>query len=313
MFTRTQVVPYSNALRPGTPHRADEILKDVEQVLRDFKPTKVFVSHPGDHNPDHLSLYLFSRVALWNLSSELQPELFPALVHHPEWPAPQGFNPGLPLDPPDRLAHDATWYTSHLTDEQIRRKHAALQKHQTQINMSAGYLNSFVRTNELFGDLPLYTLAQGTTADILAKSRVNPELVPAQLTNAERAKWVGVERRAVWLDGDTVVLSVDFSRPLGTEVGAWVYLFGYRSDRPFAEMPKLQLRLTQFKTSIQDQSRKIANAPVEVKRGMKGYVLRVPLSFLGDPQYLMGSVRTYFRKVPLDWIAWRILEVPPRN
>jgi hypothetical protein len=24
----------------------------------------------------------------------------------------------------------------------------------------------------------------------------------------------------------------------------------------------------------------------------------------------MGSVRTYVRKVPLDWIAWRILGIP---
>jgi hypothetical protein len=25
----------------------------------------------------------------------------------------------------------------------------------------------------------------------------------------------------------------------------------------------------------------------------------------------MGSVRTYVRKVPLDWIAWRIVSIPP--
>ena len=64
MFTQTNVVPYENAFRPGTPYRADEILADIESILREFQPTKLFVSHPADHNPDHLSLYLFTRVAL---------------------------------------------------------------------------------------------------------------------------------------------------------------------------------------------------------------------------------------------------------
>ena len=73
MFTRTTIVPYDNAFRPGTPYKADEILADIETVIREFKPTVIFTSHPGDHNPDHLSLYLFTRVALWNLAEELQP------------------------------------------------------------------------------------------------------------------------------------------------------------------------------------------------------------------------------------------------
>ena len=39
-------------------------LADLKQVLTDFKPTKVFVSHPADTNPDHESYYLFLRTAL---------------------------------------------------------------------------------------------------------------------------------------------------------------------------------------------------------------------------------------------------------
>ena len=311
MFTQTSVVPYENALRPGTPYRADEILADIEQILREFKPTKVFVSHPADHNPDHLSLYLFTRVALWNLSSELQPMLIPFLVHHPEWPEPAGLNPGLTLEPPARLEKDGVWRVSHLTPAEVDRKAAALQKHQTQVNMSASYLNSFMRANELFGDYPERMLQPASSDAILSSTQGVTGAIPAQLTNAERAKWVGVERRAVWLEEGCVVISVDFSRPLGTAVGAAVYLFGYRPDRPFAEMPKLQVRFTKGTHTFLDQSRKIANPPLELRPGLKGYVLRVPLDFLGEPRWIMGSVRTYARKVPLDWIAWRILGVPP--
>jgi LmbE family N-acetylglucosaminyl deacetylase len=315
MFTQTSVVPYANAFRPGTPYRADEILADIKQVLREFKPTKLFVSHPGDHNPDHISLYLFTRVALWDLSDEgalpQEPELYPFLVHHPEWPL-AGTSFSQAMEPPERLAKSVAWRVNHLTPEQVERKAAALQKHATQVRMSAAYLNSFMRANELFGDLQKAVLEQGNSEEILGKSRLNPQAIPAQLTNAERAKWVGVERRAIWQEDDCFVTAVDFSRPIGNGVAAAVYMFGYRPDRPFAEMPKLQVRLSEGTSAVFDQSRKLVKPPVELKRGSQGFQLRVPLKFLGDPRWLMGSVRTYIRKVPLDWIAWRIIEVQPR-
>ncbi len=54
----------------------------MEKVIRDFKPTKVFVYHPVDVNRDHRSFYLFLRIALWDLEDEIaRPEVFPYLVH----------------------------------------------------------------------------------------------------------------------------------------------------------------------------------------------------------------------------------------
>ncbi len=318
MFTQTNVVPYENAFRPGTPYRADEILADIQGILEDFRPTKIFVSHPADHNPDHLSLYLFTRVALWNLSKELtavstEPALLPFLVHHPEWPQPEGLNPELRLEPPDRLEEGITWRMSHLTPAENERKLAALQKHDTQYRMSAPYLNSFIRANELFGDYPDAMLQPGSLAAHRSAERSagpRTEGMARELTNSERGKWVGVERRSVWLERDCFTLAVDFSRPLGPNVGAAMYLFGYRPDRPFAAMPKLSVVLTTFTTVIRDGSRKLSKSGVEVVRGAKGFLLRAPLDVLGDPDRVMGSARTYAGRVPLDWIAWRVMRVP---
>jgi hypothetical protein len=89
-----------------------------------------------------------------------------------------------------------------------------------------------------------------------------------------------------------------------------MYLFGYRPGRPFAEMPKLQVSFTQLGYAVQDGLRTLPKSSVGLSRGPKGYLLRVPLDLLGQPHRIMGSARTYFRKMPLDWIAWRIFEVP---
>lgn len=309
MFTRTTAVPYDNAYRPGAPYKADEILADIEAQIRRVRPTKIFVSHPADHNPDHLSLYLFTRIALWNLAGEIQPQLFPALVHHPEWPAPAGLNPQLPLDPPARLERDNIWHANPLTPEEVSVKETALQQHRTQYKMSAGYLNSFIRSNELFGTMDEPVLRVSTEGQIVSSAQDAAGGVSQLLTNSERAKWVGVEQRGVWLEDGAVVVAVEFSRPLGAEVAASLYIFGYNPDRPFAEMPKLQVRFTSFGHVIQDGPRKLVKSPVSLLRSARGYQVRAPLDFLGYPKYVLGSVRTYARKVPLDWIAWRVIDI----
>src|SRR5258708_21711207 len=68
--TRVRAVPYSTAYRPGAAYKGEEILHDLEAIIKDFHPTKVFVSHPADDMPDHRALYLFTHVALWDLAKD---------------------------------------------------------------------------------------------------------------------------------------------------------------------------------------------------------------------------------------------------
>ncbi|MCA1808963.1 MAG: PIG-L family deacetylase, partial [Lentisphaerae bacterium] len=93
MLTHVRAVTYNTALRPGAPYRGEEILKDLESVLRDFRPTLLLLSHPADFNPDHRALYTFTRVALWNLGDAMQPRLYSYLVHFKSWPLPRGYFP----------------------------------------------------------------------------------------------------------------------------------------------------------------------------------------------------------------------------
>ena len=55
-------LPYPNALRLGVHDTGEDIRPDLTTILRDFKPTKIFLSHPADHNPDQRALCLFTRV-----------------------------------------------------------------------------------------------------------------------------------------------------------------------------------------------------------------------------------------------------------
>lgn len=64
MFTRVSKVSYPEAFSINAPYTGESILKDLKKIILDFKPTKIFVSHPADTNRDHRALYLFLQVAL---------------------------------------------------------------------------------------------------------------------------------------------------------------------------------------------------------------------------------------------------------
>ena len=311
MLTRVTAVPYESALRPGAAYKGDDVLRDLTAVFRAFKPTKVFVSHPGDQMPDHLALYLFTRVALWDLAAEMQPEVYPYLIHFARWPSPRGFRPVEPLRPPRQFKDGMTWISQPVSPAEVARKREAIAAHRSQYLASRRSLLSFIRPNELFGDFPAIALGHAANSVALFGDHQTPPTESAeQLTDVERAAFVGVETRTVQRDGDDLVLVTDFSRPLGQAVEALVYVFGYRFDFAFAKMPKLHIRIGALDASVYDQGARLPRESVRVSRTAKQITLRIPLSALGDPQRILTSARTYLGEVPLDWVSWRVLELP---
>ncbi|MDD5005447.1 MAG: PIG-L family deacetylase [Candidatus Omnitrophica bacterium] len=307
MLTKVRAVPYFNALRPGAPYKGEEILRDLTTVIREFRPTKIFLSHPGDHNGDHRALYLFTRVALWNLASQMQPELYPYMVHYKGWPMPRGYHPQKQLEPPPLFKEQISWQEDMLNSQEVSRKEKALRKQWSQYRSTPGYLKTFVRSSELFGDFPVVKLQSNISS---ANLSTNSEQASEQLTDEERAFFVGFEERYAYIENDCLVISIKLSRPLGKQVGIAVYIFGYRSDIPFVQMPKLQLRFGTFMHAIYDQNRRISRSGIKIKRRMKEITIRVPLKLLGNPQRILTSANTYLGNLPLDWVSWRILELP---
>jgi LmbE family N-acetylglucosaminyl deacetylase len=310
MLTRTTAVPYPNALRPGARYTGEDILQDLTTILHDFKPTKIFISHPADHNPDHRALYLFMRVALWNLESELRPELLPYLTHFQHWPQPQGLYAAEPLEPPDIMRQAVAWSSFPLSSNQVSIKLAALKAHKSQFRYSGKYLSSFVRQNELFGDLPAINLRASHDLNPVSAGPMDktPDL-PEELTAEERDAYTGIEWNFARREGDSLVLAINVSRPLAQTVEAEVNIFGYRPDRPFPEMPKLRISLGELKYKVMDGLKRLDNDTAAVTYRNKSISLRVPLAALGNPDRILISAQTSRAEVTFDWVAWRILIV----
>jgi len=311
LMTRVIAVPYKDAYRFGALYKGEEILKDLESILRDFKPTKIFVSHPADHNGDHLALYLYLRVALWDVGMDDRVQVYPYLIHYLTWPKPKGFHPEIDLMPPEALAGQGIWKQYHLSALQMVNKKKALQAHKTQYFSSPRYLLSFVKFNEIFGDFPPVRLHLNQNVSIFLgqkKSLTTTEL-PEELNDQERSAFVGVDWKALRWEAENLIVTIGLSKPLAQDVEASIYFFGYSNKTPFGQMPKINVRLGVLSYSVYDQNKRLDQGVVQVNRSPNEITIKIPLSFLGYPQKILTSARTSLGNFPLDNASWVVVEL----
>jgi LmbE family N-acetylglucosaminyl deacetylase len=310
MLSQVTSVPYPDAFRPKAPYKGEEIVRDLKSILREFRPTKIFLSHPADHNPDHRSLYLFTRIALWELDGRIKPVLYPYLIHFKHWPDPKGFRPDEALKPPPLLETAVAWKTAPLTPEEVAKKKEAIKSHRSQYISSPQYLLSFDHSNELFGDFPVINLRERDSGWSLSRhGRAYLSELPEQLIDEERIDFVGIEEEFLSLQDHALVFTLRLSRPVGNKVTVSLFVFGYSQERAFQDMPKLRVVLKKSYYQIFDQGNLLRSNDLTVERTPKEITIRIPLGALKDPQRILTSARTYRGLVPLDWVEWRILKV----
>ncbi|MDD5730792.1 MAG: PIG-L family deacetylase [Candidatus Omnitrophica bacterium] len=303
LLTRISKVPYADCLSPGAPYTGRSILRDLEKVLTDFKPTKIFVTHPVDTNRDHRALYVFLRFALLDVGKQFaNPEVFPYLIHVIGWPKPRGFHEDLPLVPPEKLKYSMiSWFTFELSPQEIEAEKKALGFFKSQIEYNPPYLYTFARQNELFGDYPDIKLKKqdngagdGTAFNDLEWQYLGGSNLNSKLAYAHKDGFLYVR--------------FDVKRRLGRSFGISLYLLGYNSEKNFADMPKINLTVGFGGLRIKDKKDVVFSKNAKITYNKKGcLVIKVPLALLGEPQYILSYGRANVKNFPLDDTAWRVL------
>lgn len=308
MLSRAIKVPYDSAYRYGAEYKGEEILSDLKDILGDFKPTKIFVSHPSDQNPDHQSFYLFTKVALMELESEISPDVYSYLVHYPNFPKPRNIFKNYPLSPPDELLQIAEWKMLSLNENEIEKKEIALKKHRSQYGSNRRFLVSFIRTNELFGDLPTIVL---TDNGKIPKEEIpaSPAAFSEHLTDQEKGNFISIEKRWIQLQDDELIISIETSYLATQNSGISFYIFGYRKDKSFAEMPKIHIAFQSGRYYVYDKTKLLPADSIRTERSMKSITVGINMTLLDTPDLIFTNVRTYTEDVPLESASWRIIEI----
>ena len=309
MFTEQNAVPYWFAQTPDAPYVGESILTDLETALLDFKPTKVFVSHPADTNPDHAALNLFARTALWDTQDVIQPEVYSFLTHYGDWPQPRGLLYDAPHEPPAKFDEEGRWVTFPLTPEEARKKLDALKKHDTQYSASKDYLESYLRSNELFDPVKDIPLAPETEGVLLLPSGTG---VPAG-SELPVGAWTDDAERRVRVEGDDLVFTVTLDAAASADVETELYAFGYRADRPFGEMPKIHVTADRSGHKVFERRQGMPADSVNVTPGPGQMEVRIPLALLGNPERLFFSADAKAGGAPLDILPWVALDLSPTD
>lgn len=150
-YTRRSRPPAGEQIERGVAYRADDVVRELADVVRSFRPTIVLAPDSYDEHPDHCSTHLLVHDALAAAADLRRPAplVLHYLIHFGAWPGDLPSRDGLTL--PARLAPDATrWRTLPLTPRESAIKRRALAAYKSQVLAIAPLFDALERTNELF-------------------------------------------------------------------------------------------------------------------------------------------------------------------
>lgn len=163
-YTGRDYSPYNNSYRPNAPYAGEAVLADIEQIIREFKPTVIFSPHPADEHPDHAATWAFMAAVATKVNNSgvlPNPKLYTYLIHRGDFPIPHGYRPKASLLPPRPLYQNPSqqWQIYSLTPDQLITKEQALNEYVSQLRVPimSDLLHSFIRTNELFEEVIIPT------------------------------------------------------------------------------------------------------------------------------------------------------------
>jgi LmbE family N-acetylglucosaminyl deacetylase len=323
--TRANAVPYPEAPGYRQPYTPESIQQDFVTLLRRLRPTKLFITHPADTNPDHRSVANFARLALLDLASEgIRPQVYCYLVHFGGWTKPLGYKPHLFIAPPRRLLDDGHWMSLPLTGNQIQNKLVAILENRTQLTIGQRFLLSLARSNEIYATLPVPAIP------------VIPASVPLDWRAAVRNKAIqytpfdptgrlngndepishSLEETDFLRQCDDLIAIIEYKNRLGPRTNVHLFLYPYRQGTPFSEMPKVQVNINPLGSVKLYAGGKYIRDKTITKRniGSRSF-LRIPLRLLTDennmPDHIFTCTRTNLGGISPDDSAWQLFRLEP--
>ena len=300
MLSRQKKVPYKDSLSFKEEYKGDNILADLKGFILDYRPTKVFVSHAADFNGDHWALYLYLQMVLADLFDEMpMPKVYSYLVHVPGWPLPRHHHPELELKPPSEdffsdLSTEITWEQLKLSPDEVEKKFKAMLAYRSQTHISAFYLFSFIRRNELFSELPVIKLKKQA---------------------GKNYNFTGDNQWVSFALVENYLLLKAKKPPESKSRSSFIFfLAGYKYGMFFGDMPHISIHTKFDKFKIYDT---ISGKPIEPKDaslafGPEAITLKIPLGLLGNPDAFLFSLHSYnSRFLPGGCSAFRRVVIEP--
>jgi len=298
-LTRANSVPYQENYSFGKPYKGESIVSDIEKIVKEINPTKIFITPPIDLNVDHRALFNFVNLALLNIYSDSTfPEIYCYLVHFKNWPQPIKYNPEIELLPPDSLKNLFEWYILEIGKEQTEKKYTCLNCFNSQIILKKSWFYSFVRTNELFYRL-FYDVIKNNT-----EIKFESEKEEFENNKKQSIPFSIVMQK----NKDEILFILLHRKKLVEKVDYIFYLYPWKKNINFGIMPKIKLKVSTERGILIDKtlSKKYR---IQLNKELDGLNFKIDTKELGNPDYLFFSSEISINDMIHDFIPWRIIKI----
>jgi len=142
--------PYRFAYQKKAPYCGRNLVRNLESIIKEFKPTAIVYPDEEDSHHDHWALNAFVQYVL--IKDSYRASEYTYLLHRHDFPSPLSYHPHRYLDPPAKILIIGTsWNRLLISPDQEKRKGRVLQEYVTPMMMREFFIEAFIRKNELLG------------------------------------------------------------------------------------------------------------------------------------------------------------------
>ncbi|MGC9031666.1 MAG: PIG-L deacetylase family protein, partial [Minisyncoccia bacterium] len=296
-LTRANSVPYKENYSFGKPYIGDSIILDIEKILKEINPTKIFVSSNFDLNVDHRAYFNFVNLAILDLYENKQPDIYYYLVHFKNWPYPSGNRPEKILTIPENLKY-LEWYEIQLDENKINKKYEALKQFKSQIVVRKNWFFSFLRKNEIFHKLQYETLKNGSEIEFESEKQEfeknKRQSIPFK---------IGMKK-----NNENIEILLSHGKRTIEKFDYVFYLYPWKKNIKFGIMPKVKIKVSREKGILIDKTLS-KKYKINLDKEKDKVSLKIELKDLGNPDYIFFSSEISIEEVIHDFIPWRVIKI----
>lgn len=304
--------PYNYTYEPGIPYTGSNVAKNLEDIMEKFKPTIIITTDGWDEHSDHWATHAF--VMYSAALTHFKGKIYTYMIHKgntTQWPSPAYYEPSLNLTLPSQMQNlDVNWTYVQLTATEEKAKENAINSYNLPLNLTNGYIKSFIRTNEIVATHNPVQVQKVYNNDFFRREMPSSSFKDIRYDYGTKTLKTSDEMSSVGLAYDTESFYVIISAAHNIK-GELVYKYHFRFMKG-DKFKRLDIKVKDGKAEYENKSSQSVipdiNASYQVQGNMT--VLKLPLSIFANSNFLMMNVDVSdSNEELLDSMAWRQFEL----
>jgi len=306
--------PYDFAYQPRSPYCGDQVVKELTEIILDYGPTTIVFPSAEDVHHDHWATNAFVQYTL--AKEEFKVRELQYLVHRGRgWPTPLRLARKKELSIPHALQGiKVTWIWKPMSKSEEDLKEQALNSYNTQKIVAVGFLDAFVRENELFMKYTIPDLVQVDNAPTLdSKGLPGQVAIDPNDDSLLDGPPKGGDLEVLWLfrDAKTLWLIGDVRNETNPDIIYALHIRYIKKDK----VERLDVEVKDGKPTVPIYATNSITEKIEIEHDEEtGRVAaKIPADRLNNADYIMIDVETYKDQIDenhwLDRTAWQRIRI----